>query len=212
MKQKMPRFSFRIRRIKALRWFAPPLCLLLISCALQAQFLVKPVNLTYITQRADIIVRGHVTEVVHETLPNFPNIYTLRVTLSVDDMMRGPSGNTYTFREIFLGRRAQEGKLKYQAGEHLLLFMTSASKYGLSSPIGIEQGRFHISQNSAGSALIANEISNAGLFNNVALAASDAGQILPQNQLDVIGTQQGPVQLNDFLSLVKNLTSLSRIQ
>jgi len=212
MKQKMPRFYFPIRRTAVMRWLAPPLCILLVSCALQAQFLVKQVNLAYLTQRADVIVHGHVTEVVHETLPDYPNLYTIRVTLSVDDMMRGPAGKTYTFREILVGLRTKEGKQNYQTGQHLLLFMPSPSKYGLSSPIGHEQGRFHIFQNDSGSSMVINETANVGLFNNVALAASSAGQKLTPNQLNVAATKRGPVQLNDFVSLVKNLSSLSRIQ
>lgn len=212
MKHKMPRFYFRIRQTAVIRWLAFPLCILLASSALQAQFRVKQVNLAYLTQRADVIVQGHVTEVVHETLPNSPNIYTLRVTLRVDDMMRGPAGKTYTFREIFLGLRAKEGKRSYQAGQHLLLFLPSPSRYGLSSPIGIEQGRFHISQNTSGSALISNETGNIGLFDDVAVTSSNAGRVLTKNQWNVVSTKRGPVQLNDFVSLVKNLTSLSRIQ
>jgi hypothetical protein len=212
MKQKMQRFYFRIRQTAVIRWFATPLCILLVSCALQAQFRVKQVNLAYLTQRAHVIVQGHVTEVVQETLPQYPNLYTIRVTLSVDDMMRGPVGKTYTFREISLGLRTKEGKKSYQTGQHLLLFLPSPSQYGLSSPIGIEQGRFHISQNSSGSSLVSNETGNIGLFNNVATAVSSAGRTLTQNQFKVVSTKSGPVQLNDFLSLVKNLTSLARIQ
>jgi hypothetical protein len=212
MKQKMTRIFSQIRRTAVIRWFAPPLCILLASCALQAQFMVKQVNLAYLTQRADVIVQGHVTEVVHETHPDYPNLYTIRVTLSVDDMMRGPSGKTYTFREIFIGLRAKEGKNSYQVDQHLLLFMPSPSRYGLSSPIGIEQGRFHIFQDSSGSSMVTNETGNIGLFNNVALTASSAGRVLTPNQLSIAATKRGPVQLNDFLSLVKNLTSLSRIQ
>jgi hypothetical protein len=212
MKQKMPRIFTRIRRTAVIRWFSPPLCILLVSCALQAQFITKPVNLAYLTQRADVIVHGHVTEVVHETHPDYPNLYTVRVTLSVDDMMRGPSEKTYTFREIIIGLRAKEGKQNYQTGQQLLLFMPSPSQYGLSSPIGTEQGRFHVFQDSSGSSMVTNEAGNIGLFNDVDLAASNAGRMLTSNQLSVVATKRGPVQLNDFISLVKNLTSLARIQ
>jgi hypothetical protein len=212
MIQKMLRHPHRIPQTAVFRWLAPPLCILLVSCALQAQFRAKQVNLAYLTQRADVIVQGRVTEVVHETLPQYPNLYTLRITLSVDDMMRGPAGKTYTFREIYLGTRAKEGKKSYQTGQHLLLFLPSPSRYGLSSPIGVEQGRFHISQDSSENALVSNEAGNIGLFNDVAAAVTGSGRILTPNQRKVVSTRSGPVQLNDFLSLVKDLTSLARIQ
>jgi hypothetical protein len=212
MKPPMLHFYYKLQRIAVSRWFAPPICILLFCGFLQAQIHVKQVNLAYLTQRADIIVQGQVTEVVQETLPDYPNLFATRITLSVDDMMRGPSGNTYTFREIVIGRRAKRGTMHYQVGQHLLLFLPSPSHLGFSSPIGLEQGRFHIFRDNAGSSLVSNETGNIGLFHNVVLAVSQAGRILPQNQLNVAATKHGPVQLHDFLSLVKNLSLLSRIQ
>jgi hypothetical protein len=188
------------------------LIIFLYSYPLQAQVMVRPVNLAYLVQRADIIVQGQVTSVRHENLPGYPNIPTVKVTLNVEGMMRGPAGRTYTFREIFLGLRSQEGKKNYQVGQHVFLFLPTPSQYGLSSPIGMEQGRFRIAHNPAGQATIMNELGNAGLFLNVAQTARNEGQKLTANQLRLAATERGPVQLDEFSSLVKSLTSLKRIQ
>jgi hypothetical protein len=180
--------------------------------ALPAQVLVRPVNLAYLVQRADIIVQGRVIAVVQEALPGFPNIPTIKVTLDVERMMRGPTTKTYTFREILLGLGSKAGKKDYGVGQQVFLFLPAPSEYGLSSPIGIEQGRFHITPNPAGSSMVVNDSNNLGLFRNVAQAASLAGYPLTASQLKVTAAEGGPVRLDGFVSLVKSLTSMPRIR
>jgi hypothetical protein len=143
---------------------AAMLAFILFSCDLPAQFLVKPVDLTYLVRRADVIVQGRVVEVLNESLPGYPNIQTVKVTLQIDKMMRGPQGSKYTFREILIGLRSREGRKIYRVGQQVLLFLPAQTSKGLSSPIGLEQGRFHITRNPAGKSVIANETGHAGLF------------------------------------------------
>jgi hypothetical protein len=201
-------FHFRL----ALTTNLAVLVLIFSSYSLAAQFMVRPVNLAYLAQRADVIVQGRVTGVRHESLPGYPNIPTVEVTLEVEKMLRGPARSTYTFREVFLGLRPKLGKQGYQVGQRLFLFLPLPSQYGLSSPVGIEQGRFHIARNSKGSEMVANELANAGLFHNVEQAASKAGMQLTTNQLRTAATQRGPVPLDEFVSLIRRLTLLPRIQ
>jgi hypothetical protein len=187
--------------------------LLFCSAPAQAQFIVQRVNLAYLTQRADIIVQGRITDVRHVNLPGYPNIPTVEIQLKVENMLRGPDQATYTFREVFLGLRGKEGKQGYKIGQRLLLFLPAPSQYGLSSPVGIEQGRFHIGQNTGeSSAMIVNEHGNAGLFKNVENSADKSGIRLTKRQLHTIGTASGAVALDDFISLVQSLKSLPRIQ
>ncbi len=180
---------------------------------LRAQVLTLPVSLTYLSRRADIIVQGSVMDVRYENHPEFANIPTIRVTLSVEDMLRGPSGrNTYTFREALIGVKAGSTKQGYKVGQRLMLFLPSPSKYGFSSPVGIEQGRFHITRLPAtGEETIVNEIGNAGLFKDVENTAFLAGIRLSEKQTRLAATRQGPVSLIEFSALVKTLTALPRI-
>ena len=60
------RVSVYIRPILALHIPAAILTSILIASPLKAQFLVKPVNLAYLAQRADVIVHGSVVDVVNE--------------------------------------------------------------------------------------------------------------------------------------------------
>jgi hypothetical protein len=185
---------------------------LLAVSPLRAQVMALPVNLSYLAQRADIIVQGRVTEVRYESLPGYSNIPSVEVTLSVEKMVRGPAGGTYTFREILFGPQAKSGKQGYLVGQRLFLFLPAPSQYGLSSPIGMEQGRFHIAREPSGSEMVANELGNAGLFKNVEQDTNKAGTQLSTSQLRIATTQRGPVALDDFVSLVRQLTSLPRIQ
>jgi hypothetical protein len=186
-------------------------CILFIG-SLPAQFLVQPVNLAYLSQRADVIMRGRVVKVVQEPMPGYPNIPTVAVTISVDQSLRGTTEKTYTYREVLFGMKPKTGKRAYSVGQQLLLFLPSPSQYGLSSPIGIGQGRFHIASDSGGRATVMNEHSNAGLFRDVDKAARKAGKQLTASQLRLTATERGPVELNEFVSLVKSLTTLPRIR
>ena len=190
------------------------LAFILSVCSLSAQVMVRQVNLAYLAQRADVIVQGRVTQVSHERLPGHPNIPTVKVTLEVEKSLRGASGDTYTFREIYLGLRSREGKQGYVVGQQVFLFLPAPSRYGLSSPVGMEQGRFHVARGTTGgaSAMVANEYGNAGLFNNVEQDATKAGVRLTKSQSRLTTTKRGPVPLDDFVSLVKSLTALPRIK
>jgi hypothetical protein len=196
----------------------PVFCLAVISIlfsahALEAQFLTLPVNLSYLSQRADIIVQGRVVEVRHENLPGYSNIPTVKVSLEIERMLRGPEGSTYEFREVLMGLDSREGKMGYKVGQRLLLFLPSPSRYGLSSPVGIEQGRFHIALNSDGEETVTNEIGNAGLFKNMDTTSFKTAMQLSQNRIKNANTaERGPVRLDGFTTLVKSLMTLPRIQ
>jgi hypothetical protein len=200
------------RKTVAVSLVAAALTCLLSASPLPAQFAVRPVNLAYLSQRAGVIIQGVVTSVKSEPLPGYPNIPTVEVTLSIERSLRGQPGRTYTFREVYLGLKPHEGKQAYRTGQRLFLFLLSPSQYGLSSPIGIGQGRFHIASDLTGNAKLANEQWNAGLFNNVERDVVKAGKQLTPGERKLTSTSRGPVPLEDFVSLVKNLTTLPRIQ
>jgi hypothetical protein len=203
---------FQRRPLTAVRLGIAVAVIFLSVFPLAAQVMVRQVSLAYLAQRADVIVQGRVSSVRHEPLPGYSNIPTVAVTLDVEKMIRGPEGGTYTFREILLGARPKEGKQSYRVGQRLLLFLPSPSRYGLSSPIGIQQGRFHISRDGRGKTTIINEFGNAGLFKNVEQALNRAGQKLTAAQLRTVAAERGPVPLDEFLSLVGRLKTLPRIQ
>lgn len=202
----------RYRKAAVPRLAAGALACVLCAAPLWAQFSARPVNLAYLSRRADVIVQGQVTRVKHEPLPGYPNIPTVEVTLRVERAVRGLPGTTYTFREAYLGLRAREGKRAYRTGQRMLLFLPSPSRLGLSSPIGIGQGRFHIGSDAAGDARLVNEHGNAGLFQDLERDAVRAGKSLTAAERKLASTQSGPVPLEEFVSLVRSLATLPRIR
>jgi len=182
----------------------------LLPVAAMGEALTRPINLAFLARRAEIIVQGRVLETRHEGLPNYPNIRTVVVTLEVERMWRGPEGKRYTFRQYVGPHGWRQAKAGYAAGERLLLFLPRPSSYGLSSPLGLEQGHFRIVRNRLGEDLIANQFGNLGLFKNVPETAERAGLRLDEAQLRVASTPRGAVPLRDFTSLVVRLMSLPR--
>jgi hypothetical protein len=181
---------------------------------LGAQYIMRTANLTELAQRADIIVQGRVVEVRYEGLPGYPNIPTVQVALQVEKILRGSADQRFTFREYLPGPAglARMKKGDYVVGQRLLLFLPNPSQYGLSSPLGREQGRFQIKRDQRGNEVVANGFGNADLFRNVTEAARKAGATLSARQLRVTSHQRGPVPLDDFVSLVKDLGSLPRTE
>ena len=217
MKSSQDACSSNLRKATRRRrnWFASAVVLLgMVTAALpaRAEFLMRQVNLAYLAQRADVIVQGRVTGVRYEGLPGYPHVPTVLVTLQVERMSRGPEGRAYTFREWIPSRREIGGKRGYQVGQRLVLFLLSPSQFGLSGPIGREQGRFHVVRDARGSEQVANEFGNAGLFRNVSETAEKAGASLNEKQMQTALAPGGAVPLNDFVDLVEHLKQLPRIE
>jgi hypothetical protein len=176
----------------------------------KAQFLYRRVDLPYLAQQAATIVQGRVVEVRYEGHPDYPNVSTVFVSLEVERMLRGDSAERFSFRQYLAGPLARLGKREYAVGQRLFLFMTRESNYGLRAPIAREQGRFRILRDRQGNELVANGYGNAGLFRNVPEAAAKAGVSLSPAQLRVASTERGAVRLEDFVELVRSLSSQAR--
>jgi len=175
----------------------------------QAQFLYRQVALPELSQRAPIIVQGRIVEARYEGHPDYPNLSTVLVTLQVERTLHGGAAERLTFREFLPGLQARMGKRGYLVGQRLLLFLPEPSRYGLSSPLGGEQGRFHIWRDQRGNELVENEFRNAGLFKNLAEAATQAGVSLSPQQARLAGVARGPVPLEDLVSVVKQFASVA---
>jgi hypothetical protein len=175
----------------------------------RGQFLYRQVALPELSQRAPIIVQGRVVEARYEGHPDYPNLSTVLVTLQVERTLRGGAAEHLSFREFLPGLQARMGKRGYLVGQRLLLFLAGPSRYGLSSPIGGEQGRFHIWRDQRGNELVENEFRNAGLFKGLAEAATRAGVSLSPQQARLAGVARGPVPLEELVSVVKQFASVA---
>src|SRR5258707_8543971 len=121
-------------------------------------------DLQRLVQPAGTIVRGHVVSAVVEPHPRFANLQTVVVTLSVSKVLKGDAGATFTFRQFIWDIQDVETAAGYRKSPELLLFLNPNSQYGLTSPVGLEQGRFVIQRDAKGNAFASNGRHNGGLF------------------------------------------------
>jgi hypothetical protein len=88
--------------------------------------------------------------------------------------------------------------------------MNRPTRFGLSSPAGLEQGRFRILRDAEGRLTAVNGHGNAGLFRDLEPQLKRRGIAVP-SQLATVITQQraGPVPLGEFKDLIRQLAAVS---
>ena len=104
---------------------------------------VRPLNLEQLTARAGHIVVGRCISV--RDLPQTAHGMPVReVTIRVDRALKGGSGPTLTFRMVAPDDSDADlrGVPRFRPGEDLLLFLYPTGRSGLTSPVGLGQGKF----------------------------------------------------------------------
>lgn len=151
-----------------------------------------------------MIVHASVKSAKVEPHPKFSNLMTVLVTLDVQETLKGPAQKSLLFRQYVWDFRDQRNAAGYRKGEELLLMLGPVSQYGLSSPAGLEQGRFRIVRDSAGQVTAVNGRGNAGLFQHTAERAQARGITLSQRQATLVRQQQpGPLALSDLKDAIR---------
>jgi hypothetical protein len=160
----------------------PKVVLVLLVCLLTAygpavlSSRVRPVNLEQMTERAARIFSGTCVETSVETDPTLGMRVTL-ATFDVDQVVKGAVGERVTVK--FLGGASASGSgfevagmPDLQIGEEVVLFLYGESKLGLSSPVGLGQGKFTIHRDKQGRRLAINTFGNKSLFQNLSQGAA----------------------------------------
>lgn len=182
------------------------LCLPVSPAQAQRGAIVLPQNLAEMVDEAATIVRGHVISARVEPHPEFSNLDTIVVTLQVEEVLKGSAAKTFTFRQYIWDIRDRYDTASYRKGQHLLLLMIKPNQYGLSSPAGLEQGRFRILRDPQGHDFAVNGHANAGLFRDVAPALTKKKvQLTPALSTLVTEHRKGPVELKDLEDIVRAL-------
>jgi hypothetical protein len=130
--------------------------------------LTVPVNLAQISDRAAVIVRGSIASAHVEPHPDYPHLMTVRVTVKVRESWKGQPSSAYTFRQFIWDIRDRMNAAGYRKGDEVLLFMNPTNQYGLTSTVGLEQGRFRVIHEKDGNIRVANGRDNAGLLRQTA--------------------------------------------
>jgi hypothetical protein len=176
----------------------------------QQSALTVPRNLEQLTDRAAVIVRGNVVSARMEKHPELTNLDTVVVTLRVQETLKGPAGETFTFRQYVWDLRGRMNALGYKKGEDVLLMMIEPNRYGLSSPAGVEQGRFRIERDATGRELAVNSHNNLRLFDGVGAQMAKEGAVLsPASASLVAKHRRGPVELRELAALIREFAARS---
>jgi hypothetical protein len=184
-------------------------CLLSFACSVLAQTGAEtaPADLDQMVHNAAIVLRGHVVSAAMEPHPQFPNLQTVVVTIAVEKVMKGQAPSTYSFRQFVWNPREPSVSGDYRKSTELLLFLNPVSTYGLTSPVGLDQGRFRVVRDSKGQSYAINGRSNIGLFSEVVSKASARGLALSRPVQAMAATRQGQVPLD---TLEDAITALAR--
>ena len=172
--------------------------------------LTAPADLQRLVQTAGTIVRGHVVSAVVEPHPQFPNLQTVVVTLSVTKVLKGDAGASFTFRQFIWDIQDVETAAGYRKSPELLLFLNPNSQYGLTSPVGLEQGRFRVERDSKGNAFASNGRHNAGLFDQLDVKAAEQGITLSPQARALAAKPTGGVPLAALEDAVSSLVGAQR--
>lgn len=198
----------------------PYLCPLLLVASLLAAYspcfgqrgaLSVHQNIAELTQQASTIVRGQVISARVEPHPELTNLSTLVVTMRVASTLKGHADSTFSFRQFIWDIRDKYEFGGYQKGQQILILLNPVSSYGLTSPAGMEQGRFLITKDDHGNNLAANSFANVGLFADVETKALSAKvQLSPAATTIVRQHVRGPVALDQLETIIRQFAGTSK--
>lgn len=149
-----------------LRPVLPALCLLA-APVFASQ--VRPVNLEQMTDRAAKIFEGRCVETSVTRDPQIGR-EVLTATFEVGRTVKGEVGSTITVRMLAGAgqeagaREGTAGMPRFRPGDDVVLFLYGESDLGLSSPVGLGQGRFSVIEDKAGRRIAVNDMANKNLL------------------------------------------------
>lgn len=181
------------------------LLVMLVSSSAVAQRTALTVSspLDRLTREAHLIIRGHITSTRVEPHPQLTNLMTVVVSMNVEETLKGPARRTVEFRQYVWDIRDQGNAAGYVKGEELLLMLGPVSQYGLTSPVGLEQGRFRVSRDKGQTTAI-NGRGNLGLFESIEQRARPQGMALSSRTVSLVRRRQpGPVPLTALQDAIR---------
>jgi len=155
-----------------------------------------PAALDQLVESSATILRGHVVSAVAEPHPEFANLQTVLVTISVIKVMKGQAPSIYTFRQFVWDPHDVADSAGYRKAGELLLFLNPVSQYGLTSPVGLDQGRFRVTRDSKGRGFAVNGRGNFALFDQVSNKAGIRGITLSRQAQTMMAKSGGLASLD----------------
>jgi hypothetical protein len=194
----------QMKRATRLLFLLLPFALALSAHAQRGALSVRQ-SLDTLTDHAETIVRGHVVSARVEPHPQYQNLQTLLVEMRVDAVLKGKAGKTFTYRQYIWDIPDKMDSAGYKKGQEMLLLLNPVSDIGLTSPAGMDQGKFHIAR-VEGKATAVNATHNVGLFNGVQEAAARKGVTLSSRAKSMLQKRTaGPVPLEELEDTIRTL-------
>jgi hypothetical protein len=198
-----------VRFASLLSLFASALCSVSPAWG-QGQASTVPVDLPQLVRSAQTIVRGRVTAAKVEPHPQFSNLRTIVITLAVTRQLKGQAVSTLAFREFLWDARDVSFFATYKASGEILLFLNPVSPYGLTSPVGLNQGRFRVLRDAKGNRYVVNGRGNLGLFSPSAADGPAHGVVYSKQVREMLSQSGGRVPLDTFEEAVQTLAGAPR--
>jgi hypothetical protein len=167
-------------------------------------------DLDQLVRSAGTILRGQVISVNVEPHPQFPNLQTVVVTISVARVLKGEAASTFTFRQFIWDRGVTSDAAGYRKSGELLLLLNPVSPYGLTSPVGLEQGRFRVVRDAKGKGFAVNGRANFGLFQQVVNKASSRGISFSRQAEVMMAKPSGQASLDALEEAIITLAGASK--
>ena len=161
-------------------------------------------SLDQLIEESDSIVHGFVVSSKVEPHPRLRNLMTEVVTVKVADTYKGTAQNTLVFRQYVWNTGLVKGTTDYHKSEELVLLLRPVSEYGLTSPAGLEQGRFRITLDRNHRRTAVNGRNNAGLFDHLEQTAQAHKIMLPTHLTAVVRQQHGSLLLTDLEQIIRS--------
>jgi hypothetical protein len=162
-------------------------------------------SLDQLVDESEVIVRGSVVSSSVEPHPQLQNLMTVVVTMTVSDTYKGRPLKSIVFRQYIGNLSGQTFPSEYRKGQDLLLLLRPVSEYGLTSPAGLEQGRFEV-RLQKGKRVAVNGRGNIGLFDQVFERTGQRKiQLSPRAATLVQQRTPGPVPVTDLENLIRTL-------
>lgn len=196
------------------RWWqgsaALPIVFLLLVASAHSQIRanVAQANLNYLVEHARTIVQGYVVSAVLEPHPQFANLQTVVVTIAVAKSLKGEAATRLRFRQYVGSVKNPAGAGDYHKAEEVLLFLNPTSLYGLTSPVGMEQGLFRVVHDDKGNRYAVNGRGNIGLFRAVLVQSAAKGVVFSARAKAMLSKNGGRVSLDTLEETIQALVAV----
>lgn len=127
---------------------------------------VVPVNLEQMSERAATVFAGRCLETRVEHDPRLGRDVSV-TTFEVARVAKGADGSTVEVRMLAEGPEGATDSPGFEPGEEVVLFLYGKSDLGLSSPVGMGQGRFAVVTDKKGRRMAVNQFANRNLLRDL---------------------------------------------